>query len=102
MCEFDGKQRLFAGGIVMDNLRCPNLDLLGFRLIEAYRRLGDVELDAVSSSDQTEAQLAMSSIEQEIRSHRENCFLCREIRWKTEMVKAFSKSEPAWRGTMAS
>jgi len=86
----------------MDNLRCPNLDLLGFRLIEAYRRRGDVDLDTVSTSDRIEAQLEMSFIEQEIRSHRESCFLCREIRWKKEMVRAFSKSEPAWRGTMAS
>lgn len=44
-----------------------------------YRHRGDVELDTVSSSDQVEAQLEMNFIEQEIRSHRENCFLCREI-----------------------
>ena len=86
----------------MDNLRCPSLDLLGSRLIEAYRHLGDLEIDVVPPADRMKAEHDLSSIEQEIRDHRGNCFLCLEIRWKKEMERAFSKSEPAWRGTMAS
>lgn len=102
MCDFGGTQRLLPRGFVMDDLRCPNLDLLGFRLIEAYRHLGDVKPDPGSSPEQAESQLEMSLIEQEIRDHPQNCSICRAINWKKEVIRAFSKNEPAWRGTMAS
>lgn len=35
----DSMRRFFARGIVMDDLKCPNLDALGIRLLEAYRQL---------------------------------------------------------------
>jgi hypothetical protein len=86
----------------MDDLRCPNMDLLGRRIIEAYRRLSDMEDFAGSIPEQIRAQEEMVAVQIQMERHRDECSVCRAIRWKQEVVRAFANSEPAWRGTMAS
>lgn len=86
----------------MDDLRCPNLDALGLRLLEANRQLGDVEIESPSTSNRLSAHSQVSALEKEIRNHFKDCAICRAISWQKEVMRAFSKDEPAWRGTMAS
>ena len=86
----------------MDDLRCPNLDSLGLRLLEAYRQLGDVEIEVQSTSNRLTTYPQVSVLEKEIRTHCQDCAICRAINWQEEVKRAFSKDEPAWRGTMAS
>jgi hypothetical protein len=86
----------------MDDLRCPNLDVLGFRLLEAYRQLGDVEIEVLSTSNWLTTTSQVSVLEKEIRTHCQDCAICRAINWQKEVMRAFSKDEPAWRGMMAS
>jgi hypothetical protein len=86
----------------MDDLRCPNLDALGLRLLEAYRQLGDVEIEVRSISKRLTADSEVSVLENEIGTHCRDCAVCRAISWQKEVMRAFSKDEPAWRGTMAS
>jgi hypothetical protein len=86
----------------MDDLRCPKMDLLGLRMIEAYRRVSDTEDFAESIPERLRAHEAMIAVQAQMESHRDECSLCRAIRWKQEVVRAFANSEPAWRGTMAS
>lgn len=86
----------------MYELRCPNMDLLGNRLIEAYRRLSDTEMFGGSTDDYRKAEKEMVRIQHEIASHRQDCFLCRTLQSRQEAIKAFAVDEPAWRGMMAS
>ena len=86
----------------MDDLRCPNLDALGLRLLEAYRQLGDIEIEVLSTSIRSTAHSQVGVLEQEIGTHSQDCAICRAINWKKEVARAFAKDEPAWRGTMAS
>lgn len=86
----------------MDDLRCPSMDRLGVRLIDAYRRLSDIEDFASSLADQVRAQGEMTAVREQLEKHRDECPMCRSIRWKQEVARAFCSSEPVWRGTMAS
>ena len=86
----------------MANLRCPNLDVLGNRLLEAYRQLGDVEIEVISSLNQLAVdESPVRTLEEEIRNHWQNCAICLALSWQNEVIRAFSKDEPAWHGTMA-
>jgi hypothetical protein len=78
------------------------MDRLGVRLIDAYRRLNDIEDFASSLADQVRAQSEMAAVQEQLEKHREECPFCRSIRWKQEVARAFRSSEPVWRGTMAS
>jgi hypothetical protein len=80
----------------MEKLRCPNLDALGLKLIEAYRQLGDPEVEVISIPNLTEAGLRLSSLEQEIRNHCQRCAICLAIAWRRENVYTEAKDEPAW------
>ena len=95
------KQRLLPG-VVMDELRCPKMDLLGIRLIKAYRRIDDTQIFADSVSDQVEAEIEITVVQQEMGRHTEECSVCQAIRGRKEILRAFSEGDPAWRGTMAS
>ena len=86
----------------MHELRCPHMDLLGSRLIEAYRRLTDTEMFSSSADDCSKAEAEMAAVQYAIANHRQECFLCRTLQCKEEALKAFAVDEPAWRGTMAS
>lgn len=86
----------------MHELRCPHIDLLGNRLIEAYRHLSDMETFGGSAADCCRAEAEMAAVRYEIANHRQECFLCRTLQGRQEALKAFAVDEPAWRGTMAS
>lgn len=86
----------------MQELRCPNMDLLANRLIEAYRKLSDTEMFGGSADDYSRAEKDMAGVQHEIANHRQDCFLCRTLQSKQEAIKAFAVDEPAWHGTMAS
>jgi len=86
----------------MYELRCPHMDLLGNRLIEAYRRLSDTEIFADAAANYSKAEMEMASVQHEIANHRSECFLCRAAQARQETMKAFATDEPVWRGTMAS
>lgn len=86
----------------MHDLRCPKMDILGNRLIEAYRRVSDTEIFVDSASNFVKAQLEMVSVQEEIAIHRQECFLCRTVQCRKETLKAFAVDEPVWHGTMAS
>jgi hypothetical protein len=86
----------------MAHLQCPNLDALGSRLLEAYRQLGDVEIEVSSTSNHLAEQSEVRVLEEEIRDHCRNCAICLALSWQKEVIRALSKGEPAWRGTMAS
>ena len=86
----------------MTHLQCPNLDALGSRLLEAYRQLGDVEIEVSSTSNHLAEQSEVRVLEEEIKNHYRNCAICLALSWQKEVIRAFSKDEPAWRGTMAS
>jgi hypothetical protein len=78
------------------------LDALGGRLLEAYRQLGDVEIELISGSNQLAVnESPVRALEEEVRNHRQNCAICLALNWQKEVIRAFSKDEPAWRGTMA-
>jgi hypothetical protein len=78
------------------------MDVLGNRLIEAYRDLGDTEIFGGSAADCSKAQAEMAAVKHAIAHHRQECFLCRTLQGRQEALKAFAVDEPAWRGTMAS
>jgi hypothetical protein len=86
----------------MNDLRCPHVDVLGNRLIEAYRKLSDAEIFVDSISTQAQAEMEMVAIKQEIVRHRQECFLCQAAQCRQEAIRAFAVDEPIWRGTMAS
>lgn len=86
----------------MNDLRCHKMDLLGNRLIEAYRGLSDVEMLAGEADDNWKAKKEMVTVQYEIANHRQDCFLCRTVQTRQEAMKAFAVDEPVWRGTMAS
>ena len=86
----------------MHELRCPHMDLLGNRLIEAYRSLSDTETFGGSVDDCSKAEKEMAAVQHEIANHRHECFLCRTLQGRQEALRAFAVDEPAWRGTMAS
>jgi hypothetical protein len=85
----------------MGDLRCPNLDALGLRLLEAYRQRGDVEIESLSSNNRG-AQDQVSVFEEDLRKHCRDCAICRGIRWRKDVVRAFSSDDATWRGVMAS
>jgi hypothetical protein len=78
------------------------MDLLGNRLIEAYRSLSDTEIFSSSAADCSKAEAEMAAVKHEMANHRQECFLCRTLQGRQEALKAFSVDEPVWRGTMAS
>ncbi|WP_334267262.1 hypothetical protein [Edaphobacter sp. HDX4] len=86
----------------MHDLRCPKMDILGNRLIEAYRKLSDTEMFADSALNAVQAELDMISAQEQIVAHRQECFLCRTAQCRQETLKAFAMDEPIWHGTMAS
>jgi hypothetical protein len=86
----------------MHELRCPNMDLLRNRLIEAYRRLGDTDTFDGSADEYNKVQREMAAVQHTIANHRQDCFLCQTLLGRQETLKAFAVDEPVWRGTMAS
>jgi hypothetical protein len=78
------------------------MDLLGNRLIEAYRRLSDIETFSSSDEDRIKAEAEMAAVQYEVAHHRQECFLCRTVQCRQEAIRAFAVDEPVWRGTMAS
>jgi len=86
----------------MHDLRCPHMDLLGNRLIEAYRRISDAEIFADSGVNCEKAEREIASVRQEMANHRHECFLCRTLQSRQEAIRAFAVDEPVWRGMMAS
>lgn len=86
----------------MYELRCPKMDLLGNRLIEAHRRLGDTEMFLGSAEDYSNAKKELAAVQHAMAHHREDCFLCRTLQCRQEALKAFAVDEPTWHGTMAS
>lgn len=86
----------------MHELRCPHMDVLGNRLIEAYRGLGDREIVGGSTVACSKAEADMAAVKRAIANHRQECFLCRTLQGRQEALKAFAVDEPVWRGTMAS
>lgn len=91
-----------ARGSGMHELRCPNMDWLGNRLIEAYRKVSDTEIFGGSADDYSKAEKEMAAVRHEMAHHRQECFLCKTLQCRQEALKAFAVDEPAWRGTMAS
>lgn len=86
----------------MHELRCPKMDLLGIRLIEAYRRIDDTQISADSVLDQVEAEIEITAVQQEMGRHSKECSVCQAIRSRKEILRAFSEGDPVWQGTMAS
>ena len=58
----------------MNSLRCPQLDLLGRELIEAYRHVGDTDIFCFTQNlDGTDA---IATVHRKMTEHRRSGFLC--------------------------
>ena len=58
----------------MNSLRCPQLDLLGRELIEAYRHVDDTDIFCFTQNlDGTDA---IATVHRKMADHRRLCFLC--------------------------
>ena len=58
--------------------RCPHLDILSNRLIEAYRDLAFGETSAVEGKAVT-LNSSIVALQSSIQEHRKSCILCQKI-----------------------
>ena len=69
----------------MPHLRCPQLDILYNRLIEAYRQMTGTDISSVRSV--RTAALSVAQLQTAIREHKITCILCKSIQRAT--LKSF-------------
>jgi hypothetical protein len=60
----------------MNKLRCPALDSLGRKMIEAFRRVEEVSVMGPNSEEIGFAAKKLAAVKREISEHRLVCFLC--------------------------
>jgi hypothetical protein len=61
----------------MPHLRCPQLDILSYRLIEAYRQMTGTDISSVWSDGP--AALSVAQLQTAMREHKITCILCKSI-----------------------
>ena len=67
----------------MPHLRCPQLDILSNRLIEAYRQMTETDISTVWSGGP--AALSFAQLQVAIREHKITCILCKSIQSATNL-----------------
>jgi len=63
----------------MGHLRCPQLDILSNRLIEAYRHMTGTDISSVWSDGGASAHLSVAQLQAAMREHKIACILCKRI-----------------------
>ena len=67
----------------MPHLRCPQLDILSNRLIEAYRHMTGTDISSVWSRGGNATALSVTQIQAAMREHKITCILCKSIQRAT-------------------
>jgi hypothetical protein len=63
----------------MPHLRCPQLDILTNRLIEAYRQMVGTDISSMWSHGGSGLALSVTQLQAAIREHKLVCVLCMRI-----------------------
>jgi hypothetical protein len=71
----------------MPHLRCPQLDILSNRLIEAYRHMTGTDISSIWSGGGA-AVLTVAQLQAAMREHKISCILCKSIQ-KAGLTKPF-------------
>lgn len=61
----------------MPHLRCPQLDILSNRLIEAYRQMTGTDISSIWNGG--DAAAVVAQLQADMREHKVTCFLCKTI-----------------------
>lgn len=70
----------------MPHLRCPHLDILSNRLIEAYRQMTGTDISSIWNGG--DASRIVAQLQSDMREHRITCILCKSIQ-KAGLSKTF-------------